>query len=387
MQHSPSSKVLFVSICSLTKSGGGHDEYDSGEAIGSELTPRLARKLAWRRERIRQLAEETPDVTWQGVALPELEYNRHLARGPDFGGDSRARYRPAVERYEGRFFLGLGSDRGAVLRASPHHLLLLSGLYGVLRSFEPIQLYSCPLASRVAQLWRDDGVLTEILSSYVVERSIERIIDLTAVDAYRRLVDWEEVSGYGAQVLHCFHVMGAGDYALIPFGQALRGRLLGMSEGELLALEPEHRMDGIVFRALPAPGGGFPHEAAAIAASQAEEDIVEAHAIESVGEVLGGGNPESSASGGDGRWRFAALSGFQKDVWRQPKLFERVANAIVEICKDPMTPRGKTIKRLTGDMGGYWRYRVGDFRLVYRPDNDRRTVYCYRLAPRGGVYE
>ena len=111
--------MLFVSICSLTKSGGGHDEYDSGEAIGSELTPRLV---------------------WQGVALPELEYNRHLARGPDFGGDSRARYRPAVERYEGRFFLGLGSDRGAVLRASPHHLLLLSGLYGVLRSFEPIQL-------------------------------------------------------------------------------------------------------------------------------------------------------------------------------------------------------------------------------------------------------
>ena len=387
MQHSSSSKVLFVSICSLTKAGGGHDEYGAGEAIASELTPRLARKLLWRRERIRQLAKETPDVTWQGVALPELEYNRHLARGPDFGGNCRASYRPALERYEGRFFLGLGSDRAAALRASPHHLLLLSGLYGVLRPFEPVQLYSCPLASKVAQLWRDDSVLTEVLSSYVVERSIERIIDLTAVDAYRGLVDWEEVSGYGAQVLHCFHVIGAGDYALIPFGQALRGRLLGMSEGELLALEPEHLMDGIVFRALPAPGSGFPDEAATIAASQAEEDIVEAHAIESAGEVLGGGNPESSASGGDVKWRFAVLSGFRKDVWRQPKLFERVANALVEICKDPMTPRRKTIKRLTGDMHGYWRYRLGDFRLVYRPDVDRLTVYCYRLAPRGGVYD
>ena len=387
MQHSPSSKVLFVSICSLTKAGGGQDEYDADEAIASELTPRLARKLLWRRERIRQLAGETSDVTWQGVSLPELEYNRHLVQGPDFGGDCRARYRSAVERYNGRFFLGLGSDRAAALRASPHHLLLLSGLYGVLRPFEPIQLYSYPLAARVARTWGDDGVLTEVLSSYVVERSIERIIDLTAVDAYRRLVDWEEVSGYGAQVLHCFHVMSAGDYALIPFGQALRDRLLGMGESELLALQPDHRMDGIVFRALPAPGSGFPDEAAAIVASQAEEDIVEAHAIESVAEVLGGGNPESSASGGHGRWRFAALSGFRKDVWRQPKLFERVGNAIVEICKDPMTPRGKTIKRLTGDMHGYWRYRVGDFRLVYRPDVDRVTVYCYRLAPRGGVYD
>ena len=386
MRYSPSSKVLFLSICSLTKAGGGNHEYDAGEAIASELAPRLAGKLLWRREEVRKLVGETTDVTWQGVALPELEYNRRLARGPDFGGDREARYRPAVERYDGRFFLGLGPDRADALRASPHHLLLLSGLYGVLRPFEPIQLYSCPLDSRVARLWRENEVLTDVVSTYVVERSIERIIDLTAVDAYRRLIDWEEVSGYGVEVLHCFHVMGAGDYALIPFGQTLRGRLLGMPEGELLGLEPETRMEGIVFRALPAPGSGFPDEAA-ITASQVEEDIVEAHVIESVGEVLGGGNPESSARSGDGRWRFAALSGFRKDVWRQRNLFERVANAIVEVCKDPMTPRGNTIKRLTGDMHGYWRYRLGDFRLVYRPDVDRLTVYCYRLAPRGGAYD
>ena len=387
MRYSPSSKVLFVSICSLTKASGGNHEYDAGEAIASELTPRLAGKLLWHREQVRKLVGETSDVTWQGVTLPELEYNRRVARGPDFGGDCGARYQPAVERYEGRFFLGLGSDRAGALRASRHHLLLLSGLYGVLRPIEPIQLYSCPLDSSVARLWREDGVLTDVLSSYVVERSIERIIDLTAVDAYRRLVDWEEVSGYGVEVLHCFHVMGAGDYALIPLGQVLRGRLLGMPEGELLALEPETRMEGIVFRALSAPGSGFPDEAAAIAASRLEEDIVEVHAIESVGEVLGGGNPEPSASGGDGEWRFAALPKFRRDVWRQPKLFERVANAIVEICKDPMTPRGNTIKRLTRDMSGYWRYRLGDFRLVYRPDNDRLTVYCHRLAPRGGAYD
>ena len=59
----------------------------------------------------------------------------------------------------------------------------------------------------------------------------------------------------------------------------------------------------------------------------------------------------------------------------------------MEICEDPMTPRGNTIKRLTGDMQGYWRYRLDDFRLVYGPDVDRLTVYCYRSTPRGGVYE
>ena len=60
--------------------------------------------------------------------------------------------------------------------------------------------------------------------------------------------------------------MGAGDDALIPFGQALRERLLGMPEGELLALEPGTRNHGIVFRALSVPGSGSPDEAVALAA-------------------------------------------------------------------------------------------------------------------------
>lgn len=221
----------------------------------------------------------------------------------------------------------------------------------------------------------------------MVERSIERIIDLTAVDAYRRLVDWEDVSGYGVEVLHCLHVMGARDDALIPFGPALRERLVGMPEGELLALEPDTRNHGIVSRALSVPGSGSPDEAVALAAHRREEDIVEVHATASAGEVLGGGSPEPSTGGGEGAWRLAASAKLRKDVWRRPKLLERVANAIVAICKDPMTPRGNTIKRLAVDMGGHWRYRLGDSRLVYRPDNIRLTVYGYRLAPRGGVYD
>ena len=155
-----------------------------------------------------------------------------------------------------------------------------------------------------------------------------------------------------------------------------------MPEGELLALEPETRMEGIVFRALSAPGSGFPDEAAAIAASRLEEDIVEVHAIESVGEVLGAGKPEPSASGGLRPCRnFERTSGASRNCssgWRMRSW---------KSARILMTPRGNTIKRLTRDMSGYWRYRLGDFRLVYRPDNDRPTVYCYRLAPRGGAYD
>ena len=77
MRYNPSSKVLFVSICSLTKVGGGGGEYDAGEAIASKLTPRLTGKLLWRREQIRKLVRGTPDVIWQGVALAELDFDRH----------------------------------------------------------------------------------------------------------------------------------------------------------------------------------------------------------------------------------------------------------------------------------------------------------------------
>ena len=81
MRYNPSGKVLFCSICSLTKAGGGNNEYDVSEGIASGLTPRLAGKLHWHRERVRRLVGETSEVTWQGVALPELEYTRRLARG------------------------------------------------------------------------------------------------------------------------------------------------------------------------------------------------------------------------------------------------------------------------------------------------------------------
>ena len=82
MRYSPSSKVLFISICSLTKAGSGNHEYNAGEAVASQLTPRLASKLLWQRKQVRKLVRETSDVTWQGVSLSQLEYNRNLVRVP-----------------------------------------------------------------------------------------------------------------------------------------------------------------------------------------------------------------------------------------------------------------------------------------------------------------
>jgi mRNA interferase RelE/StbE len=44
------------------------------------------------------------------------------------------------------------------------------------------------------------------------------------------------------------------------------------------------------------------------------------------------------------------------------------------------------IKRLTGALQGHWRYRVGDWRVVYRLDEDRKYVLVVLIAHRGRAY-
>jgi mRNA interferase RelE/StbE len=48
---------------------------------------------------------------------------------------------------------------------------------------------------------------------------------------------------------------------------------------------------------------------------------------------------------------------------------------------------GNNIKRLKGDWSGYFRYRVGDWRVVYRIDDDARHVNVVVIAHRREVYE
>jgi mRNA interferase RelE/StbE len=43
-------------------------------------------------------------------------------------------------------------------------------------------------------------------------------------------------------------------------------------------------------------------------------------------------------------------------------------------------------KPLTGDKVGLWRYRVGDYRLICRIEDDRSTVLILRIAHRREVY-
>jgi mRNA interferase RelE/StbE len=44
------------------------------------------------------------------------------------------------------------------------------------------------------------------------------------------------------------------------------------------------------------------------------------------------------------------------------------------------------IKPLTGNLGGYYRYRVGDYRVIYRVDEPRQAVFVWKIAHRSEAY-
>ena len=86
-------------------------------------------------------------------------------------------------------------------------------------------------------------------------------------------------------------------------------------------------------------------------------------------------------------WRFSMTSEFQKSTTRlDKKLLGRILEAIADICKKPTESRGDTIKPLQGELKGKWRYRIGDYRLIYQPDEQTHTVFLLAMFPRGSAY-
>ncbi len=86
-------------------------------------------------------------------------------------------------------------------------------------------------------------------------------------------------------------------------------------------------------------------------------------------------------------WSLAPTPEFQKTVMRMDKKIKgRVLEAINVLSTRPKQLHGDTVKPLSGELRGRWRYRIGDFRLIYWPDEERRTVFLLAVLPRGAAY-
>jgi mRNA-degrading endonuclease RelE of RelBE toxin-antitoxin system len=69
------------------------------------------------------------------------------------------------------------------------------------------------------------------------------------------------------------------------------------------------------------------------------------------------------------------------------KLKGAIPDALGRIVKAPLTATGDTLKPLGGDKKGLWRFRLGDYRLVYKPEAERRIITLIAFAPREDVYD
>ena len=86
-------------------------------------------------------------------------------------------------------------------------------------------------------------------------------------------------------------------------------------------------------------------------------------------------------------WMFSISSDFRKSVARlDKKLQGRILEALTDLSQTPMRLRGDTMKPLSGELLGKWRYRIGDYRLIYAPDERAHTVLLLAVFPRGTAY-
>ena len=65
----------------------------------------------------------------------------------------------------------------------------------------------------------------------------------------------------------------------------------------------------------------------------------------------------------------------------------RLLKAITHISKNPLEMHGDTIKPLKGNLKGLWRYRIGNYRVIYQPDPNNQKVEIIAFDCRGNAYE
>lgn len=86
-------------------------------------------------------------------------------------------------------------------------------------------------------------------------------------------------------------------------------------------------------------------------------------------------------------WFITHKPSYDTDFIDLPKNLQKQATqAHAELARDPMTPRGNTIKKLKG-WDNVWRYRLGDYRLIYSVLPDNQVVQLLAIGPRDSIYQ
>jgi mRNA interferase RelE/StbE len=68
------------------------------------------------------------------------------------------------------------------------------------------------------------------------------------------------------------------------------------------------------------------------------------------------------------------------------KTRKRVKKALQELEQEGNPLLHHDVKALTGQLQGDYRLRVGDWRILFTPDKDKKIIYVYAVLPRGDAY-
>jgi pimeloyl-ACP methyl ester carboxylesterase len=209
-QHKPTDVIVLA--CSATKSTAGECEHPG--------TPGLPDMLADAEQRARAIQKRTDvKALIEAGRLEGREFNEGnrrfrqqnaaLVAGPDFGGLANApKYVPAFRRYMGRSFQALPDEWERFLALPETErpvVVIVSGLYGLVRIDDVIQNYDCHLSDvdvntgrSLSEHWQ--SVLTDVLLSHLafLERRghrLGRVLNLLAEDIYSGTLDWPRIGG------------------------------------------------------------------------------------------------------------------------------------------------------------------------------------------------
>ncbi|MGH7802391.1 MAG: type II toxin-antitoxin system RelE family toxin [Thermodesulfobacteriota bacterium] len=65
----------------------------------------------------------------------------------------------------------------------------------------------------------------------------------------------------------------------------------------------------------------------------------------------------------------------------------RIKEALLKLEKSDNPLLQENVRALTGKLKGDYRLRVGDMRILFTPDRQRRVIYVYAILPRAGTYK
>ncbi len=68
----------------------------------------------------------------------------------------------------------------------------------------------------------------------------------------------------------------------------------------------------------------------------------------------------------------------------KPDMQKRLARGLDELEQNPI--HGPKIRPLTGQLKGLYRYRVGEWRIIYRIFREDKVVEVIAILPRGNAY-